>query len=97
MWRVSLLLFLGLAAMAVSARADERILSWHSEIVVEKSGDLRVTETITVRAEGNRIKRGIFRDLPVQRKGKAGLRTTKRCAVLSVKRGGKRENYKRER
>ena len=85
-------------ALATSgALADERILSWHSEIVVEKSGDLLVTETITVRAEGNRIKRGIFRDLPVQREGKGGLRTTKRFAVLSVKRGGKRENYKRER
>ena len=32
-------------------RAEERILSWHSDIVVEKSGDVVVTETITVRAE----------------------------------------------
>ena len=81
------------------ALADERFLSWHSEIVVEKSGDLLVTETITVRAEGKEIKRGILRDLPVLREGegKGGLRTTKRFAVLSVKRDGKRENYKRER
>ena len=85
-------------ALATSvALADERILSWHSEIVVEKDGDLLVTETITVRAEGRRIKRGIYRDLPVLREGKGGLRTTKRFAVLSVKRDGKRENYKRER
>ena len=48
------LLLLGrwLAAAAVPTRADERILSWHSHIEVEKSGDLAVTETIKVRAEG---------------------------------------------
>ncbi|MAT47501.1 MAG: hypothetical protein CMO35_08735 [Verrucomicrobiaceae bacterium] len=90
------LLLLVLAAVPAS-RAEERILSWHSDIVVEKSGDLVVTETITVRAEGDRIKRGIYRDLPVLREGKGGLRTTKRFTILSVKRDGKRENYKRER
>ena len=85
-------------ALATSgALADERILSWHSEIVVEKSGDLVVTETIRVRAERDKIKRGIYRDLPVLREGKGGLRTANRFAVLSVKRDGKRENYKRER
>ena len=74
-------------ALATSgALADERILSWHSEIVVEKSGDLLVTETITVRAERNRIRRGIFRDLLVLREGKGGLRTAKHFTVLSVKR-----------
>ena len=53
-----------LLAMAVPASlADERILSWHSEIVVEKGGDLVVTETIKVQAEGKEIKRGIFRDI----------------------------------
>ncbi len=80
-----------------ASRADERILSWHSDIVVEKGGDLVVTETIKVRAEGERIKRGIFRDIPVLREGKGGLRTAKRFTVLSVKRDGKRENYVRER
>ncbi|MCH2063968.1 MAG: DUF2207 domain-containing protein, partial [Roseibacillus sp.] len=93
-----LLAVLLLLAVAVPASlADERILSWHSDIVVEKSGNLLVTETIKVRAEGERIKRGIFRDIPVLREGKGGLRTAKRFTVLSVKRDGKRENYVRER
>ena len=52
MWRVPLLLFFALTALACSDQADERILSWHSKIVVEKGGDLLVTETIRVRAEG---------------------------------------------
>ena len=54
-----------LALAAPLALAAERIESFHSHIVVEKSGDLVVTETITVRAEGNRIKRGIYRAIPL--------------------------------
>ncbi|MDP6207883.1 MAG: DUF2207 domain-containing protein, partial [Roseibacillus sp.] len=103
MWRVSLLLFLGLAAMAVSARADERILSWHSEIVVEKSGDLRVTETIVIRAEGDKIKRGILRDIPLLLDDRfkplrrtLGLPITKPFKIVSVKRDGKKENHRTE-
>ncbi len=45
--------------------AAERILSFDSRIVVEKSGELLVTETIKVRAGGRKIKRGIFRDIPL--------------------------------
>ena len=93
MWRVPLLLFLALTALACSDQADERILSWHSKIVVEKSGDLVVTETITVRAEGNRIKRGIFRDIPRLREGR---KEKNPFEVLSVKRDGKKENYRTE-
>jgi hypothetical protein len=103
MWRVSLLLFLGLAAMAVSARADERILSWHSHIVVEKGGDLVVTETITVRAEGDKIKRGIYRNIPLvlddrflPLRRSLGLPLTKPFDVVSVKRDGKKENHRTE-
>ena len=65
MKRTLLLLGLWVAAAAVPTRADERILSWHSQIVVERSGDLVVTETIRVRTEGDRIKRGIYRDIPL--------------------------------
>ena len=52
------LLLLVLAA-APASRAEERILSWHSDIVVERSGDLVVTETIVVRALGQVIS-GVF-------------------------------------
>ena len=83
-----------LLAMAVPASlADERILSWHSEIVVEKGGDLVVTETIKVQAEGKEIKRGIFRDIPRLREGRKGKNPFE---VLSVKRNGKKENYRTE-
>lgn len=90
-----------LVAAAMSAAAEERILSWHSLIVVEKSGDLLVTETIKVRAEGKVIKRGILRNLPLLFDDKSnplrkalGLSLKKKpFDVVSVKRNEKLEHY----
>jgi uncharacterized membrane protein YgcG len=56
----------------VSAMADERILGFHSNIVVKADGWIEVTENITVRAEGNRIRRGVYRDLPSEYWDKRG-------------------------
>lgn len=48
------------------ARAEyEHILSYHSDIVVESSSDVIITETIKVYAGGYNIKRGIYRELPL--------------------------------
>ena len=44
--------------------ADERILGYHSEILIRADGSMEVTETIRVRAEGSQIRRGIYRDYP---------------------------------
>ncbi len=56
------LAFLMLATTVASA--DERILDYRSDITVKQDGVLLVTETITVRAEGLQIRRGIYRDFP---------------------------------
>ena len=48
------------------ARADERILDFHSEIAVAADGGLDVAETIKVRSEGNDIRHGIFREFPTR-------------------------------
>ena len=53
MKRCLLLLLLPFVALA-----DERILDFHSEIRVMTNGMIEVTETIRVRAEGNRVRRG---------------------------------------
>ncbi len=62
------LLALLLAALAVllpaTASADERILAWTSNIDVRRDGSLDVEETIRVRAEGDRIEHGLYRDFP---------------------------------
>ena len=55
-----------LLALPLAAVADERILEFHSDILVMRDGWIEVTETIRVRAEGNRIRRGIYRDFPTE-------------------------------
>ena len=52
--------------------ADERILNYHSDITVHQDASMTVTETITVRAERNQIKRGIYRDFPTRYKDDSG-------------------------
>jgi uncharacterized membrane protein YgcG len=64
-----LLAALGLASFAA---ADERILSYDSRITVERDGTLEVREEIRVRAEGDRIRRGIYRDFPTIYPGRDG-------------------------
>ncbi|HEX2257983.1 MAG TPA: DUF2207 domain-containing protein, partial [Afifellaceae bacterium] len=58
----ALTLLLHLSTPALAAEVIERFTS---DIQVQPSGDLAVTETIRVRAEGDQIRRGIFRDFPL--------------------------------
>jgi len=58
--------------LSISALADERILSFHSDVRVFTDGMIEVTETIQVRAEGNQIRRGIYRDFPVEYEDRLG-------------------------
>ncbi len=53
-----------LALLSVVAAADERILDYHSDILIRADGSIEVTESIRVRAEGRQIRRGIYRDYP---------------------------------
>ncbi|MEQ9688214.1 MAG: DUF2207 domain-containing protein, partial [Bauldia litoralis] len=54
-----------LLLVAAPAFADEVIERFDAEIVVQPDGVLAVTETIRVKAEGDQIRRGIFRDFPL--------------------------------
>ncbi|KAB2867274.1 MAG: DUF2207 domain-containing protein, partial [Bauldia sp.] len=62
--KVAAAFFLWLAA-AVPLSAAEVIETYDANIVVESDGVLDVTETITVKAEGDAIRHGIFRDFPL--------------------------------
>ncbi|SOD95013.1 DUF2207 domain-containing protein [Caenispirillum bisanense] len=62
---VALCLLLVVAALPGAARAAEHILRFAADLAVQPSGDVLVTETIAVRAEGDRIRRGIFRTVPL--------------------------------
>ncbi|MEJ2142877.1 MAG: DUF2207 domain-containing protein [Gammaproteobacteria bacterium] len=78
------------------AQAEERILSYHSDIQVYPDRSMIVTETIRVRAEGNKIKRGIFRDFPTRYPDHYGNDYHVGFQVLSVQRDGKAESYHQE-
>ncbi len=82
--------------VAFPSFAEERIRQFQSDVEVMPSGTLTVTETITVLAEGKKIKRGIYRDFPTEyrdhenRKHQVGFR------LLGVSRNGSPEAHHTE-
>ena len=85
-----------LALAAQPAIGAEFIASFDSAIQVEKSGAMTVMETITVNAEGDRIRRGIFRDFPLTFRDASGRRRSVDFSVVSVKRDGRDEPWHTE-
>jgi len=79
--------------LTVPAQAREEILNWHSDIRVLTDGSMTVTENIQVRAEGNSIKRGIYRDFPTEYKDRAGNRVKVDFKLLEVRRDGRPEPH----
>ena len=61
-------------------------------MTVERNGDLAVTETIAVQAEGKDIRRGILRDFPTIYTRRDGARVEVGFDVQSVTRDGAAEN-----
>ena len=82
-----------LMLIALPVSAEEYIESFHSEIEVRRNGDLVVTETIVVKAEGNSIRRGIYRDFPTRYQDARGRSLVVGFEILSVKRDGQPEAY----
>ena len=89
--RCALALALLLAA-ASPAAAVERIIQFISDVNVQRDGDLVVTETIRVEAEGNVIRRGIFRDFPTIYTRPDGSRVEVGFHLDGVTRNGSSEN-----
>lgn len=81
------------AAAAPALAAQERIESYHSELVLNADGSLDVTETIRVRAEGERIRRGIYRDFPTRYRDRHGNRVVVGFDVVEVLRDGRPEPW----
>jgi hypothetical protein len=92
MRRVGLCLLL-LIAFAVPAWAEERITDFVSAATVNADASLTVRETITVVAEGNQIRRGIFRDFPTTYTDPYGQRVVVGFEVKDVRRDGREEPY----
>ena len=94
-WLCLLFLSLGLLG-AGPVLADERILDYQADILVHVDGELLVTETIRVRAEGQDIRRGIYRDFPTRYTDRFGNRYRVRLDIVDVKRDGASEPYHTE-
>ena len=82
-----------IAGFASPGLAAEQILSFDSNVVVRSDGVLDVTETITVKAEGNEIRRGIYRDFPTTFEDDDGTVHHVTFDVVSVTRDGRPEPY----
>jgi len=87
-----------LVLLPAAGRADtERILSFHSEITLNQDSSMLVKETIRVRAEGKRIKRGIYRDFPHLYRGQFFTRRTVPFSIVEASLDGRPVQYRTER
>ncbi len=89
-WFLTLALLL---AFVPSAFAEERILSFHSDIEIFADSSMQVTETIRVRSEKKQIKRGIYRDFPTDYKDRFGNRYRVGFEVVEVTRDGRPDGW----
>lgn len=88
----SLILVLSLLAI-LPAKAEERILAFASDVTLQLNGSVAVTETIDVEAEGTKIRRGIFRDIPTLLRNADNSRLRSDLEVVGVTRDGSTEPY----
>lgn len=79
------------------ASPQERILSYDSTVTVNADGSMDVEERIRVRAEGDAIRRGIYRDFPTRYKDRHGNRVVVDFTVRDVLRDGRPEPWFTER
>jgi len=84
-------------APVLPAAAVERITAFASDVVLATDGSVSVTETIDIVAEGNEIRRGIYRDIPTVMINPDGSRLRSTLTVSSVRRGGRDEPFALER
>lgn len=90
------LFLLGLFLCALPVEAAEVISDFRSDVSVEIDGTVKVTETISVVAEGHNIKRGIFRDFPTVYESPEGGTVTVPFEVSEVTRDGRPEKWSTE-
>ncbi len=97
LWRLLILMAVAAAMLlpkdSPRAQEAERILSFHSDVVIHQDSSMTVTETITVVAQGVQIRRGIYRDFPTRYWDNSGHLYTVGFHVNEVLRDGQPEPY----
>ncbi|CAN7590687.1 DUF2207 domain-containing protein [Rhizobium sp. LjRoot30] len=96
--RLFLALLLMLAALAPlsPAMAEEYIRTYDADITLSRDGSMTVTETIVANAEGQEIRRGIFRDFPLTFINEKGRTAKVDFDIVSIERDGVAEDYHTE-
>lgn len=84
------------ALMPLAASAREEIRLFNADIVVRDDAAIEVTETITVNAEGNNIRRGIYRDIPLRALDEWGLWNGNGFELIEVLHNGAPSPYHTE-
>jgi len=95
--RIFFAALLAAAALVAPVRAAEEIRLFESAIEIAPDGELTVTETIQVKAEGQQIRRGIFRDFPDTFEDAEGRVRRNGFDLLSVTRDGQLDDSRIER
>jgi hypothetical protein len=83
--------------LALPVMAREEIREFTSNVILLPDGSVNVTETIVVNAEGNEIRRGIYRDIPVVMLASDGGKVRPELTVNSVRRADSDEMFRVER
>lgn len=94
--RILLAALIALLCCAPVQAETERILDFSSLVLIDPDGSMVVSETITVQATGDQIKRGIVREFPTIYQGRGGQRVRVGFTLLEVKRDGVGEAYHTE-
>ncbi|HEY6437515.1 MAG TPA: DUF2207 domain-containing protein, partial [Ignavibacteriaceae bacterium] len=90
------LLFFSLTDSRAQYENIERIILFDSDITINEDASMIVIEKIKVYADGQKIKRGIFRDFPTKYKDEYGNNIKIMFEVLEVSRDGNSESYHTE-
>src|SRR5262249_28456439 len=95
-WRAALVLLFAAGMWlegTTGTLAAEVIQSFDSAVRLAKDGELTVTETVHVQAEGRDIRHGIYRDFPLTFKDENGAVRGVDFTMIGVERDGKPERY----
>lgn len=81
---------------SVSFAGSERIIGFHSDILINPDASMIVSETIKVESTGNQIKRGIYRDFPTKYKDNYGTNYNVGFEIVEILRDGNVDSYHTE-
>lgn len=86
------LFFVLFTCLLLTANAQERITRFHSNLQINSDCSVDITERIDVVCEGNRIRHGIFREIPLSYDYQGG-RTTVEFTLIGIKQDGIPADY----